>query len=159
AIGRGHRLAQRETVDVEELADWTVLDSPPELPEAFRHGICPPFTPLGRPLRREPGGRTYQEALHRVASGKLIWATHEGLFRLYRHPGVIHRPQRHGPRQRRAGLAHRHRDREDPRLHRTGSSRTNTTERRPCQAWSRGVVAPDRLTRDRLSRTPGGKAG
>ncbi|MGW0878985.1 LysR family transcriptional regulator [Streptomyces sp. NPDC002671] len=92
AVATDHPLARRETVDVEELADWVVLDGPAERPEAFRHAICPPFTPRGRPLRREPGGRTYQEALHSVASGRLVWATHEGLFRLYRHPGVTHRP-------------------------------------------------------------------
>lgn len=76
----------------EDLADWVLLDGPDELPEALRHGFCPPFTPLGRPLRRGKGGRTYQEALHKVATGETVWTTREGLFHAYRHPGVVHRP-------------------------------------------------------------------
>ena len=47
---------------------------------------------VGRPLRRGEGGRTYQEALHKVATGETVWTTHEGLFHAYRHPGVVHRP-------------------------------------------------------------------
>ncbi|MFC9926928.1 LysR family transcriptional regulator [Streptomyces sp. NPDC127190] len=92
AVGADHPLAARRSVDIEDLSDWVLLDGPAELPEALRHGFCPPFTPLGRPLRRGPGGRTYQEALHRVAAGELVWTTHEGLFRSYAHPGVVHRP-------------------------------------------------------------------
>ncbi|MFJ8360486.1 LysR family transcriptional regulator [Streptomyces sp. NPDC093984] len=92
AAGAGHPLAERASVDIEDLADWVLLDGPAELPEALRHGFCPPFTPLGRPLRRGKGGRTYQEALHKVATGETVWTTHQGLFHAYRHPGVVHRP-------------------------------------------------------------------
>ncbi|MGF1427607.1 LysR family transcriptional regulator [Kitasatospora sp. LaBMicrA B282] len=94
AVGSGHPLAARREVDVEELVDWVVLDGPPQLPEALRIEAAPPFTPLGKPVRRAPGGRTYQEALHHVATGELVWATHAGLFRVYRHPGAVHRPLR-----------------------------------------------------------------
>ncbi|WP_225100200.1 LysR family transcriptional regulator [Streptomyces sp. CoH27] len=92
AVARDHALAGRDTVDIEDLADSVLLDGPAELPEALRHGYCPPFTPLGRPLRRGKGSRTYQEALHRVAAGETVWTTHEGLFHTYAHPGVVHRP-------------------------------------------------------------------
>ena len=92
AVGLDHPLVERESVDIEDLAECVLLDGPAELPEALRHGFCPPFTPLGRPLRRGKGGRTYQESLHRVATGEMVWTTHEGLFRAYRHPGVVHRP-------------------------------------------------------------------
>jgi len=92
AVGLDHPLGERESVDIEDLAGWVLLDGPAELPEALRHGFCPPFTPTGRPLRRGRGGSTYQEALHNVATGETVWTTHEGLFRAYRHPGVVHRP-------------------------------------------------------------------
>ncbi|MGE7432905.1 MULTISPECIES: LysR family transcriptional regulator [Kitasatospora] len=92
AVGTGHPLAARESVDIEDLADWVVLDGPAGLPEALRLDLLPPFTPLGRPLTRGAGGRTYQEAFNRVAAFDMVWATHEGLFRLYRHPDVTHRP-------------------------------------------------------------------
>ncbi|AUG78186.1 hypothetical protein CFP65_3390 [Kitasatospora sp. MMS16-BH015] len=92
AVGTEHPLAGRTGVDVEELVDWPLLDGPTELPEATRLDLFPAFTPLGRPLSRRSGGRTYQEAFHRVAAGELVWATHASLFRLYRHPGVTHRP-------------------------------------------------------------------
>ncbi|MCX3061111.1 LysR family transcriptional regulator [Streptomyces beihaiensis] len=92
AVALGHTLAERESVDIEDLSDQVLLNGPAELPEALRYDLCPPFTPLGRPLRRATGGRTYQEALHRVASGEMVWTTHEGLFRVYAHPGVVYRP-------------------------------------------------------------------
>ena len=92
AVGLDHPLAERASVDIEDLADWVLLDGTDELPDVLRHGFCPPFTPLGRLLRRGKGGRTYQEALHKVATGETVWTTHEGLFHAYRHPGVVHRP-------------------------------------------------------------------
>lgn len=92
AVARDHAFAGRNSVDIEELAGSVLLDSPAALPEALRHGMSPPFTPLGRPLRRGTGGRTYQEALHRVAAGETVWTTHAGLFDTYAHPGVVHLP-------------------------------------------------------------------
>ncbi|BBC34960.1 hypothetical protein SGFS_062540 [Streptomyces graminofaciens] len=92
ALRPDHPLARRETVDIEDLADCVLLDGPDELPDVLRHGFCPPFTPYGRPLRRGKGGQTYQESLHQVATGEMVWTTHEGLFHSYRHPGVVHRP-------------------------------------------------------------------
>jgi DNA-binding transcriptional LysR family regulator len=92
AVGLDHPLARRASVDIEDLADWALLDGPEELPEALRHGFCPPFTPLGRSLRRGKGGQTYQEALHKVATSETVWTTHEGVFHAYRHAGVVHRP-------------------------------------------------------------------
>ncbi|MER5640354.1 LysR family transcriptional regulator [Kitasatospora sp. NPDC002227] len=92
ALSCDHPLAAKAEVSIEELVDWPLLDGPTELPEATRLDLFPPFTPLGRPLKRCHGGRTYREAFHRIATGELVWATHESLFRLYRHPGVTHRP-------------------------------------------------------------------
>ncbi|MEV4561619.1 LysR family transcriptional regulator [Kitasatospora sp. NPDC049285] len=92
ALRDGHPLAAKRSVDIEELADWPILDSPLEVPEPIRHAVSPPFTPSGRPLHRTPGGRTYQEALHHVATSDTVWATHRGLFRGYRHPEVVARP-------------------------------------------------------------------
>lgn len=92
AVGLDHPLADRDAVDIEDLADSILLDGPDELPDVLRHGFCPPFSPLGRPLRRGKGGRTYQESLHMVATGAMVWTTHAGLFHSYRHPGVVHRP-------------------------------------------------------------------
>jgi DNA-binding transcriptional LysR family regulator len=92
AVGLDHPLAGRSAVDIEDLAESVLLDGPDELPDVLRHGFCPPFTPLGRPLRRGRGGRTYQESLHLVATGEMVWTTHAGLFHSYRHPGVVYRP-------------------------------------------------------------------
>ncbi|WP_329577261.1 LysR family transcriptional regulator [Kitasatospora sp. NBC_01250] len=92
AVGSGHPLARRRGIDVEDLAGQVLLDGPAELPQALRLYLFPPFTPLGRPLVREAGGQTYQEAFNQVAAGAMVWATHQGLFRLYQHPGVVRRP-------------------------------------------------------------------
>ncbi|GLW74867.1 LysR family transcriptional regulator [Kitasatospora phosalacinea] len=92
ALRADHPLAARSGIDVEELADWPVLDCPAETPDTLRHAVTPPFTPRGRPLRRRPGGRTYQEALHLLAVSDTVWPTHRGLFLGHRHPRVLARP-------------------------------------------------------------------
>ncbi|TFV32351.1 hypothetical protein E4K10_18750 [Streptomyces sp. T1317-0309] len=58
AVGLDHPLG-RESVDIEDLAGWVLLDGPAELPEALRHGFCPPFTPD----RQAPAPREGREHL------------------------------------------------------------------------------------------------
>ncbi|MFF4343796.1 LysR family transcriptional regulator [Kitasatospora sp. NPDC001540] len=68
ALRADHPLAARSGIDVEELADWPVLDCPAEAPDTLRHAATPPFTPRGRSwptcstgrcsrLRRSPARR------------------------------------------------------------------------------------------------------
>lgn len=52
AVGSGHRLAGRDSVAAEELADEETHELPPSFPAALGDAIIPRFTPSGRPIRR-----------------------------------------------------------------------------------------------------------
>lgn len=77
AVASGHPLAERDAVDVEELADSPVIrfdNWPKELSEA----LFPLRTPAGRPIpgRRIPvGERAVFEVAVRVARGELVFPT------------------------------------------------------------------------------------
>jgi hypothetical protein len=77
AVGRDHPLAERESVDVEELADHHVLrfdNWPRELMEA----VAPFRTPDGRPIpatRIPVGRRTVVDVSVRLARGEFVFPT------------------------------------------------------------------------------------
>jgi DNA-binding transcriptional LysR family regulator len=77
AVARDHPLAQRDTVDVEELADHRVLrfkNWPKELHEA----VVPFRTPGGRPIpgsRIRVGERAFLELPVRIARGEMVFPT------------------------------------------------------------------------------------
>ncbi|MCM6774897.1 LysR substrate-binding domain-containing protein [Nocardia sp. CDC159] len=52
AVSAEHPLAQRDSVDAEELADYEVIMPPPTFPSWFVDAWSPPTTPSGRPIRR-----------------------------------------------------------------------------------------------------------
>ncbi|MGV9675413.1 LysR substrate-binding domain-containing protein [Nocardia sp. NPDC003482] len=52
AVSAGHPLAQRDSVDAEELAEFETIMPPPTFPEWFVDAWAPPVTPSGRPIRR-----------------------------------------------------------------------------------------------------------
>ncbi|RDI66427.1 LysR substrate-binding domain-containing protein [Nocardia pseudobrasiliensis] len=51
-VSAEHPLAQRDTVDAEELADHELIMPPPSFPSWFIDAWVPPATPSGRPIRR-----------------------------------------------------------------------------------------------------------
>ncbi|BCB75185.1 hypothetical protein GCM10022251_34570 [Phytohabitans flavus] len=51
-VGSGHPLAGRESVSIEELADYDAFDRPGRLPEYVWDQVVPARTPAGRPIRR-----------------------------------------------------------------------------------------------------------
>jgi hypothetical protein len=63
AVSRGHRLAGRESVSVEELADEVVHRPEPPVPDAIMDALIPPRTPSGRTIKRVPAGSSVTEAL------------------------------------------------------------------------------------------------
>jgi DNA-binding transcriptional LysR family regulator len=77
AVARDHPLAERDSVDVEELADYRVPRFegwPKELNEA----VVPSRTPSGRPIpgsRFRVGERAVLDVLVRVARGEFVFAT------------------------------------------------------------------------------------
>lgn len=75
AVGHRHRLAARESVSAEELADENTLDGPPSTPAAVRDAMWPPVTPSGRPVPRIGPCRSTEEVAALVASGRIVHPT------------------------------------------------------------------------------------
>lgn len=86
AVGRGHRLAGRESVSVEELADETVSQPPATLPASIADALLPRRTPSGRPIHRRaitghgpPDGSFLPSVISAVARGEIAHITVRGL--------------------------------------------------------------------------------
>ncbi|MCQ4081705.1 LysR family transcriptional regulator [Streptomyces sp. RB6PN25] len=92
ALAAGHPLATRSSVDAEELAELTMVDTPPSAPKEVREGFFPTHTPAGRPIRRGRPVTTQPEMLSRVATSNEVCATSTALMLLYRHPEVVFVP-------------------------------------------------------------------
>lgn len=71
AVARGHRLAGRMSVSLEDLVDEEFFDPPPSFPVELADAVIPPNTPSGRPLRRTFHGSTY-ELWAAVARGRIV---------------------------------------------------------------------------------------
>jgi DNA-binding transcriptional LysR family regulator len=75
AVAATHRLAGRNTVSIEELADEEVALLPASIPPAVYDLIVPPRTPSGRPIRRTQPVHTINEILSLVARGCIVHPT------------------------------------------------------------------------------------
>jgi len=76
AVGLGHRLASRDSVTVEDLADETVQRPPDRYPRALADAILPPRTPSGRPVRRtEFEVSSLPEIASLIAAGTIVTPT------------------------------------------------------------------------------------
>ena len=71
-VGLGHRLAARESVCVEDLAEEDVHDVPASFPAAIYDAIVPRFTPSGRPIRRTIPWESDEDVLTAVARGQIV---------------------------------------------------------------------------------------
>lgn len=75
-----HPLATRQTVDVEELADYDVINpipDPGELGVAYAEAWVPPSTPAGRPIRRlsRGDGRFLESLFAPIITERLVHVT------------------------------------------------------------------------------------
>jgi hypothetical protein len=70
--GLGRRLAGREAVFFEELADEEVHENRPDFPAALYDAIVLPATPSGRPIRRTCPWRSSQDIARMVAVGRIV---------------------------------------------------------------------------------------
>jgi hypothetical protein len=119
AVARGHRLASRPSVSLEDIADETVAQPPPEFPAALCDAILPPCTPSGRPIHRAEPSHTVHEIFEHVASGPRRASHHE------RHPTA---PRRHRARpDRRPGT--------DGPLASSGAGPSRTRRSEPSPKW------------------------
>jgi DNA-binding transcriptional LysR family regulator len=79
AVCRGHRLAGRESVTVEDLGDEEVVDNSLTFPSALFDAIVPPVTPSGRAIRRTYPWRTDEDVLTAVARGRIVHPVMSGV--------------------------------------------------------------------------------
>ena len=78
AVAHDHPLAERDDVDVEELADHQVVRLDNDWPKELREAVVPSRTPQGRPIdgpRVGGGGRALLDLPVRVARGELVFPT------------------------------------------------------------------------------------
>ncbi|MGH3765018.1 MAG: LysR family transcriptional regulator [Pseudonocardiaceae bacterium] len=100
AVATDHPLAGRESVCIEDLADYTLSDVP-TLPREVMDAFIPPRTPSGKRLRRTET-HAVAETPVRVALGEIVHPTVPSFLDHYPHPGVISIPIRDMPPSRTA---------------------------------------------------------
>jgi DNA-binding transcriptional LysR family regulator len=71
-VGLGHRLAGRESVSWEDLADEETHGNQPLMPSKLFDEIIPPATPSGRPIRRTYPWRSTEDNIQMIAQGLII---------------------------------------------------------------------------------------
>jgi len=72
AVGRRHRLADRDQVGWEDLGDEEVAIVPPTYPQAIADKVIPRHTPSGRPIRRTHSPHNVDQVLTLVALGRIV---------------------------------------------------------------------------------------
>lgn len=78
AVGRGHPLASRDSVSIEDLADEELHENASTFPAALYDELAPPFTPRGRPIRRTYPWLSDDDVLTAVARGRIVHPTMAG---------------------------------------------------------------------------------
>jgi DNA-binding transcriptional LysR family regulator len=78
-VARGHRLAARTSVVLEDVGDEKVPLLPPTFPPALYDLILPPRTPSGRPIARSQPVRSITENAALVAHGRMVHLTMAGV--------------------------------------------------------------------------------
>lgn len=86
AVAVNHPLAGRDSVSLDDLADYPVTDVP-TLPRELMDAFVPPVTPSGRRLRRSIGTEIGEIPV-RVALGEIVHPTVPSFFERYPHADV-----------------------------------------------------------------------
>jgi DNA-binding transcriptional LysR family regulator len=90
AVSSRHRLAERESVSIEELADERVNRVREDYPRALLEAVLPTRTPSGRPIARSD--RTVSstaQSITEVARGRVVHLTVESQARFAGHPDIV----------------------------------------------------------------------
>ncbi|MEU6657860.1 LysR family transcriptional regulator [Streptomyces sp. NPDC046821] len=87
-VAADHPLAARDSVGMEDLADWLLPQSAVPVPDYWLQTLVPTHTPGGRPVRRGPKVSTFQEVAAVVAAGEAISLVHGDAARYYPWPGL-----------------------------------------------------------------------
>ncbi|MER7947553.1 LysR family transcriptional regulator [Streptomyces sp. NPDC096079] len=95
AVGAGHRLARRETVSYEDLADEVVIGGAG--PRYWSEALTPSHTPSGRPLRVGPTVATETAMLPILSHGEAVAFVHSHASRYYARADLVYVPVRDAP--------------------------------------------------------------
>jgi DNA-binding transcriptional LysR family regulator len=91
-VARGHPLAARDVVSVEELADLAIFGVPDPITGDLYNPLYPARTPKGLPIPRRGVARTFAEVLALVARGENVFPAGASFPAHYGHPEVVFVP-------------------------------------------------------------------
>jgi len=91
-VARGHPLAARDVVSVEELADHAIFGVPDSFTGELVNPLYPARTPKGRPIPRRGIARTFAEVLTLVARRENVFPAGASFSAHYGHPEVVFVP-------------------------------------------------------------------
>ena len=74
-VGARHPLARRDSVSIEELADFDTFRCPGAFPAYVWEEVVPPVTPAGRPIRRVHDMTSAADMMKLVAGGSAVHIT------------------------------------------------------------------------------------
>ncbi|MGW0434112.1 LysR family transcriptional regulator [Micromonospora sp. NPDC003197] len=97
AVAAGHPLAGAESVSLEVLADYPVVQYPSVTSAEFKRDRTPEHTPSGRPVPNGPAGNTFSEMLSLVAMGRGVLPVGEYARRYHSRPDLAYVPIRDAP--------------------------------------------------------------
>lgn len=89
ALARDHPLANRDSVGLDDLVEYSLSDIP-AFPREMMDAFVPPVTPSGTTLRRIP--RNFAEVSVELALGKGVHPTVPSFFEHYPHPDITSVP-------------------------------------------------------------------
>ncbi|GAB4583067.1 LysR family transcriptional regulator [Nocardia sp. IFM 10818] len=92
AIPAKHPLAERDSLTLEDLAEFTLLRMPSSLPQSVLDDRIPRQTPGGRPIAHGRTGHTFQEILTLVGAGAGAFVCGGQVTRFYLRPDVVYLP-------------------------------------------------------------------
>ncbi|MEU8913417.1 LysR family transcriptional regulator [Streptomyces nigrescens] len=92
AVEAGHSLAGEQSVSVEVLAEYPVVQYPAATSAAFKRDRTPDRTPSGRPVEKGPAGGSFSEMLTLVARGRGVLPVGESSRQYYPRPDVTYVP-------------------------------------------------------------------
>ena len=91
-VARGHPLAAKDVVSVEELADHAIFGVPDSFTGELVNPLYPVRTPNGRPIARRGIARTFAEVLALVARRENVFPAGASFPAHYGHPEVVFVP-------------------------------------------------------------------
>jgi DNA-binding transcriptional LysR family regulator len=91
-VAADHPLAKRDSVSLEDLGDYTVVEAHPPLPDYWEEAVLPFRTPGRRQVTRGPKVSTFQELLAVVIAGRAVSVVHGEAARYYQRPGITYVP-------------------------------------------------------------------